>query len=258
MIHFAHGNGFPSLCYTQLLNALADDHECIYIDKIGHNNAYPINDNWQKLVDELLMSITLQAKEPVVAVGHSLGGCLSFLAACEAPELFKSVIMLDSPMLGLVKSLLIRTFKILGAIDHITPAHRTKNRKTHWASLDEVVSYLRSRALFKHFTDACLNDYIQYGLIASDKGYELSFNREIEYQIYRTIPHNLYKNRLPRSVPATLIYGTKSSVMSRFDLHYMQKKLGIAHYPIDGTHMFPMEYPEVTANMIKKITRNVK
>lgn len=253
-IHFAHGNGFPSSCYRQLLNELTPHVDCCFIDKIGHNSDYPVTDNWAYLVQEVIHSIKTQASQPVIAVGHSLGGVLSFLAAIEQPQLFKAVVMLDSPLMGRFKSHLIRLSKLMGAIDSVTPAKRTHGRRNHWADRDAVLSYLRSRSLFKHFTDACLNDYIDYGLQKDAAGgYSLRFDNEIEYQIFRTIPHSLYKFEDKLRVPTYLIYGNKTSVVDRFDLRYMKHQYGVKQYQMNGTHMFPMEYPEETAALILKI-----
>ncbi len=253
VLHFAHGNGFPSPCYRQLFHCLGAQFECCYIDKVGHTPQFPVTDNWQHLVAEVIDSIKTQSHEPVIAVGHSLGGVLSLLAAIQQPMLFKAVILLDSPLLGRLKSNIVRFSKALGMIDRLTPAFRSRLRRVHWQSRDEVLSYLKSRALFKSFTEACLNDYIDYGLNKNESGYSLRFDPEIEYQIYRTIPHELdhYKGCL--EVPTTLIYGSLSKVVDRLDLRYMKKTHQIDSVEIQGTHMFPMEYPEATANLIKRI-----
>ncbi len=66
-----------------------------------------------------------------------------------------------------------------------------------------------------------------YGLRKEKDGYHLRFNREIEYQIYRTIPHVLYQYEKKLIVPAALIYGDKSRVVDKFDLRYMKKHHGI-------------------------------
>jgi surfactin synthase thioesterase subunit len=73
-LHFSHGNGFPSPCYRQMLTALEPDFECCYIDKVGHTPEFPVLDNWEALTDEVIASVRRQSDEPVVAVGHSLGG----------------------------------------------------------------------------------------------------------------------------------------------------------------------------------------
>ena len=95
-----------------------------------------------------------------------------------------------------------------------------------------------------------MNDYIDYGLQKDASGYSLRFNSEIEYQIYRTIPHVLHQYEGKLIVPAALIYGNKSTVIDRLDLHNMKKHNGIVSFETNGTHMFPMEHPEAVASLI--------
>lgn len=253
LIHFAHGNGFPSMCYKQLLDHLGTRFDCCFIDKVGHDPAYPVSENWHNLVTEVIASVRKQADQPVIAVGHSLGGVLSLMAAIEQPDLFKAVILLDSPVIGPVKSHMIRLAKSLGIIDRITPAFRTKGRRTYWKNYEQLITYLKTRELFKTFTDACLHDYIQYGLELKEDGYHLRFDRQIEYDIYRTIPHVLpsYKGKLVR--PAAMIYGDKTTVVDKIDIRYMQRHFNIKSTKIKGTHLFPMERPKETADQIIQI-----
>ena len=250
LIHFAHGNGFPSPCYRQLLQCLNERFDHCYIDRVGHDPQFPVTENWHLLVSEVIHSIQSQAEKPVIAVGHSLGGVLSLLAALERPELFEAVILLDSPLIGRVKSRVVRLSKALGMIDRLTPAFRTRKRQQHWHTRDEAFSYLKSRTLFKTFTDACLEDYITYGMEKDEHGYSLRFNSQIEYQIYRTIPHIIHHHENKLRVPAALIYGDKSNVIDRWDLRYMEKRYGILNVEICGTHMFPMECPKMAADLI--------
>lgn len=250
ILHFAHGNGFPSPCYKQLLQHLQKHYDICYIDRVGHSSAFPVSDNWHNLVSEVIDSVKTQAPQPVIALGHSLGGILSLLAALEQPSLFRAVVLLDSPLLGRLKSNIVRFSKVLGMIDHLTPAFRSRDRRQHWESREQALTYLKSRKLFKTFTDACLNDYIDYGMIKNEEGYSLRFDRKIEYQIYRTIPHILHQYEGKLQVPTALIYGNKSTVVDGLDLRYMKKHHGIASFETKGTHMFPMEYPAATSNLI--------
>lgn len=253
VLHFCHGNGFPSSCYQQLLIPLKERFDCYYIDRVGHAPEYPVTENWHFLVQEVTNSIKQQTSQPVIGIGHSLGGILSLLAAIEQPSLFKAVILLDSPLLSRLKSHLIRLSKLVGLIDHVTPAFRTRERCRYWKSREEALSYLKSKPLFKQFTEACFNDYIEYGMIYSKAGYALRFDPTIEYQIYRTIPHILHDYEGKLRVPTTLIYGNKSNVVKHRDLDYMKKYYNINHIEIKGTHMFPMERPEETADLIQYI-----
>jgi pimeloyl-ACP methyl ester carboxylesterase len=253
LIHFVHGNGFPSPCYRQFLSQLETRFDCSYIDQVGHNDNFTVSDNWPFLVHEVIASIQRQSHSPVIAVGHSLGGVLSLLASIEKPELFKAVILLDSPLFGPIKSSMLRISKCFGFVDKVTPAGRTNRRRTHWRSREEAMSYLKHRSLFKNFTNVCSNDYIDYGMKHDASGYSLGFQRNIEYQIFRTMPHTLsqYEGRL--QVPAALIYGKQSTVINRFDLHHMKKHYGIVNYAMDGSHMFPMEHPLNAANLVLQV-----
>ncbi|MFH7391310.1 alpha/beta hydrolase, partial [Pseudomonas syringae pv. tagetis] len=72
----------------------------------------------------------------VCGVGHSLGGVLHLHAALRCPHLYRGVVMLDSPVLGLDDQLFIRAAKRLGFIHRITPAGRTQGRREAFADLD--------------------------------------------------------------------------------------------------------------------------
>ncbi len=250
LIHFAHGNGFPGLCYRQLLDGLNQQFDYCYIDRIGHSDRFPVTENWHDLVQEVIHSIESQAEQPVIGLGHSLGGVLSLLAAIERPELFRQVIMLDSPLLGPVKSSVIRLAKSMGFIDRITPAFQTKGRRQYWQNEEQLLKYLKERPLFNGFDPDCLQDYIDYGLEKGPQGFQLRFDRHIEYLIYRTLPHKLsqYQGRL--SIPSAVIYGNRSTVVDKMDLIYMKKKFGIRAFEISGTHMFPFENPKASVEAV--------
>ncbi len=252
-LHFSHGNGFPSPCYRQMLTLLEPHFECFYIDKVGHASDFPISDNWEGLTDEVIASVRRQSDEPVIAVGHSLGGVLNLFAALKKPDLFKAVILLDSPLLSRMRQRGVQLSKKLGWIDNITPARRTQGRRCHWPTRDAAFQYLKRRDLFKHVTHACLNDYIDYGMTHDVSGYTLRFDSDVEYQIYRTIPHSLAAYPRKLHVPSALLYGRDSNVIHAADRRYMKRRYGISSFSIEGTHMFPFEYPEATAELILKV-----
>ena len=258
MLHFAHGNGFPALCYSQLLKALQTRYECNYIDRIGHDPQFPVTENWHYLVDELIHIIQQQnslrkSTAPIIAVGHSLGGVLTFLAAHKNPDLFKVVVMIDAPVLNQIKSKVVRFAKSLGVIDNITPARAARRRRQYWQTQDMLYQYLKEKPLFRTFTEACLQDFMRFGVEPIKDGYQLRFDPQIESLIFRTLPHHLPDYIKKLSVPVILIYGDQSTVVSRLDVHYMQQRYNIHCIKMKGTHMLPMESPELLAKMIFKV-----
>ncbi|HCJ27799.1 MAG TPA: alpha/beta hydrolase, partial [Pseudomonas sp.] len=67
-IFFAHANGFPSGTYRKLFDALTPEYVVTHLDQHGHDPRFPVDDNWQNLVQELLEQLAA-LKEPVWGVG---------------------------------------------------------------------------------------------------------------------------------------------------------------------------------------------
>lgn len=251
MIHFAHANGFPSECYQALFKSLRLKSSLCFIPIIGHNDDFPITENWSFLVDEVIESIQRQTNEAVIGVGHSLGGVLTLLASCKAPKLFKQVILLDAPIFGLSKSTLIKLIKSFNLMHLVTPYKITQRRQEEWDSLSLLKAYLLTKSLFKNFNEACLNDYIRYGFSSDNDGrFRLKFNRERESLIYKTVPHNMHRLMKKHCVPTSLIYSQSSHIITKHDLFKMKNSYEFNISTCHGTHLFPFEHPQETSDKI--------
>ena len=256
IINFVHSNGFPAGCYQTLFSYLPDNMQVIALDMYGHNEKKPINNNWQAQVEELITYVEASQVDgnKVVCLGHSFGGVLSFIACCQRPDLFKGLIMLDPPVLNGASALAIRLLKKTRWIDKLSPAGKANKRRTHWPLKTDIAQIFSRRKLFRNFDSRCFADYIEHGIREVNNQLELSFDAQIEANIYRNLPSNLsrYKNKL--TIPATLIYGTTTDVFphhifSRFIK--LNKHIKLQTTP--GGHMFPLESPEKTAKLIADI-----
>ena len=250
-IHFCHANGFPARSYDVMLNRLANKFEISFLDMHGHHPDYPISNNWQYLVDELIDELVAVHNEPIIAIGHSMGGVLIFLAAQQRPDLFKHLILLDPPLLDSIASMMVGLAKRFKFIDKITPAGRTKGRQEIFDNHQHAFSYFSGKSLFKKADPRCLNDYIVHGTEPLDHLLKLKYSVENEVAIYRTLPHNIsFKASI---VPATMLYGECSDVvrpalLKRIkSIHFMTVK------SVKGGHLFPLEFPEQTADQIQAI-----
>ncbi|HWV91472.1 MAG TPA: alpha/beta hydrolase, partial [Burkholderiales bacterium] len=173
-----------------MLAPLASRFTVSWIEAIGTDPRFPVSEGWPHLVDQLIESI----KEPVYGVGHSLGGYLNYLAAVRRPELFRAIVLLDAPIIGAFRGGMLGATKRLGIVDRVTPAGATRDRRSTWSSREEAKAHFRSRALFRHFTDDCLDDYVRHGLTERNGKLQLRIDPAVEYQIYRTIPHDMMKH----------------------------------------------------------------
>lgn len=256
ILHFSHANGFPAGSYRVLLEALAAHYDVRTIDKLAHNPAFPVTDNWHHLALELEHFFEQHYHKPVIAVGHSLGGVLSMMVARKRPDLVKALVMLDAPALTPLQSFGLKMAKQLGLVDKITPAGRTDGRRTEWASLQEARDYFSGKTLMKAFDTRCLTDYVNAGTETCERGVRLRFDAATEMKIYRTIPHNLNVSG-PLPQPAAAIGGRSSKVFTRMTGAYMQGRLGMKVHWLEGTHMFPLEQPEQTAEAVQMLCRQM-
>jgi pimeloyl-ACP methyl ester carboxylesterase len=252
IIHFSHANGFPAETYRKFFNFLQDDFDIRYINIHAHSPDYPVTQNWAKLTQELIDHIGKTYQEPVIGVGHSLGGVLILLAAIKQPKLFRSIVMLDSFLPDNLRSMMILLGKHFGFIDRITPAGRSKNRRSRWANFEEAVRYFQTKPLFQNFDRDCLRDYVEYGTRKTEHGIELRFDPTIEYRIFRTLPHNLRRYKRKLKVPSTFIYGEKSHLLKSVGLHGT-KEFGIPCVATAGGHLFPFEYPQLSAARLREV-----
>jgi pimeloyl-ACP methyl ester carboxylesterase len=261
IINFVHANGFPAKSYNTFLDLFVDDFKVIALDKYGHNPLYSITHNWQYLVDELIAFVITQNKalnrenEKVINIGHSFGGVISFMAACQRPELFKGVIMLDPPAFTGTTAFMMKLLKGTELFDKITPAGKANIRRNHWPLNANMVDQFKHKSLFKNFDPRCLSDYANHGFIKRNQKQELLFSASVETQVFRTLPVNLgsFKNKL--NIPATLIYA-QNGVCSKKAVKRFAKKNDINTVELANTgHMFPLEQPEQTAALIKDIIK---
>ncbi|MES3676010.1 alpha/beta hydrolase [Halomonas elongata] len=242
---FAHANGFPGRSYRSFLAPLEARFDMHPVEQLGHHPDFPVGHNWLALRDELLEQ--LQAfSEPVIGVGHSMGGVLTAMAAEQAPERFRCVVMLDPPLMLGVDAMAMKLAKRLGFVDRVTPAGRTLGRRSRWSDRSAMRDYLRRRSLFRRFTDQALDDYIEGGTRELEEGgVVLRYDPDIEVDIFRHLPDHL--NALPERarVPLGVLAGDESDLLTSRRRRRLRRR-GVRVAEVPGGHMFPMEHPEAT------------
>ena len=250
-LHFAHANGFPAGSYQQIFNQFPDDFEVHALTKFAHSDRFPVNANLANQVAELIDYLTHKVGMPVYVVGHSMGAVVSFMAACERPDLIKGVILLDPPIASGLARIAFKLLKYSPLIDKFSPAGKAKVRCQSWPLGTDVVAYFKAKALFKNFQLECIQDYVTAAIDERDGKLQLNFDAQIEASIYRNVPHNINKYYKRLSVPGLMITGSNSDVCIPSLLDTFVKKSKIEHSVFEGGgHMFPLEQPQQVANMI--------
>lgn len=251
-VFFAHANGFPSATYGKLFAAMGEACEISHLAQHAHDPRFPVTDNWPNLVDELIHHLQQQS-QPVWGVGHSLGGVLHYHAALRHPELYRGVVMLDSPLLTRVDQWIIRAAKRFGFIDRITPAGRTVGRREIFSDLAAARRYFSGKSLFRRFDPDCFEAYLLHGLKADGGQLRLRFDPVTEISIYRSVPHTSPGMARHLQVPLAMVRGERSHVVRRHHAMSVRSMREGEYLSVPGGHMFPLEHPEDTAQMLKSL-----
>jgi pimeloyl-ACP methyl ester carboxylesterase len=255
ILHFSHANGFPASTYRTIFAELDDHYEIRAIEQYGHDPRFPVTRDWPHLVEQLLASVGERYERPVWLVGHSLGGYLSLLAALKKPQWVKGVVMLDAPVISGWRSSVLKGVQFTGLDERLSPAAVTKKRRTHWDSREEVWRHFHAKPAFARWDERMLADYVDYGTQPDAQGgRRLSFEREIEYLIYRTLPHTLSARLAPGvAVPVGFLAGTASREVRQAGLAATRRLTGCSVEWIEGSHLFPMEKPLETARALQRV-----
>lgn len=258
LIHFAHANGVPSKVYQKLFDLLSDEYDVIYVPLLGPDKRYPIDNHWHSLTQQVIDSIVRQSQgRKVIGLGHSLGSVLTFQAALQRPELFEQILMIDPPMIMGKEALALHIAKILKLkmVDTMSPAGLSKRRRDHWESREQAAELLRPKGFYKNFDEDCFQAYIDYALTDDLErgGVELTISRDDEVQIFRTNPSLWWLPQAKPKIPVQLLIAEQGPFLPRKFPQMVEKKFGAPFKVVSGSHMFPLEKPNETVEIIKKM-----
>ena len=263
-IVFSHGNSFPGGTYSQLFEHLHKrGFEVSSIDRFGHDPKYPVTSNWPHLVDQLAEFAAREVTRhggPVFLVGHSLGGILSTMTAALHPGLARGVLMLDSPLISGWRANAVGVAKRTQMVGNVSPGKVSKRRRKHWASDEEALAHFASKKAFALWEPKVLRDYITHGLQDDGGQRALRFDREVETAIYNTMPHNLATllRKHPLKCPAAFVGGLASVEMQQVGMALTQRVTRGRISMLNGTHLFPMEQPRLTAAAVEAALLNLE
>jgi len=257
LLHFTHGNSYPAGAYARLLEDLGRDFEVRVTPMLGHDPRFPVGDNWHTLVDEVIAQLE-RYDGPAILVGHSLGGVVNMLAAWRRPELARCVVMLDSPVVAGWRAVVWRLAKSLGMGRRLSPGAIAERRRRTWPSQQAAFDHFHAKPMFRAWAPGVLDDYLRHGLSPHAEGVQLRFSRDVEADIYATLPHDMGRVlRQPFPVPVGFIAGTDSEELRQAGMAGTRRLVGPNLVMIEGTHLYPMESPQMTAQLTREMIRRL-
>ena len=277
LVIFSHGNSFPGGTYGQVFKGLrAHGLAVAPLDRFGHDPRYPVTSNWPHLVQQLADfagPLVGAHPGPVYLVGHSLGGFVSLMCAARFPQLggkgVQGVVLLDSPVLGGWKAKALALAKHTQMVRHLSPGAVSQKRRHQWPDAASVWAHFQGKKAFANWHPQTLADYITHGteeqaLPGGDTQLVLRFDRDVETAIYNSLPHNLGRllRQHPLQCPVAFVGGTRSAEMKQVGMGMTRKVVRPDQHPerlrlIEGTHLFPMERPQETADVVAEMLRGL-
>lgn len=249
-IFFAHANGFPAPSYNSFFTHLKP-YPIDHVKVFGTKNPTPTS--WEEIATEIIHGIESRHDRPVIGIGHSFGGVGTFFAARKRPDLFSKIILLDPPFFGWKRRWLVAPFQWVGLAHKVVPPARVAlKRRTEFSSREEAREYFSGKRFFQTFAPEAFEDYLTHGLVEDEEGITLRIPKEQEAQYFAVFPSNIGETTL--AMPAHFFIPEGSGVIPQAHHEEIRAKFsGMTWHSAPGNHMFPLEYPQETAELIQRI-----
>ena len=259
-LHMAPANGFPPQVYAPLLHPMSARFRCLCFPPrpLWDAAPQPPDDfsDWQETASDLLTAIRSAGLRDVLLVGHSLGALVSLMAAVQAPELFRGLVMLDPVILPLEILALIEqaaAAKALHLMPHIQGALR---RRRYFDSRESAFARFRSRASFADWSDEAIWLYVTHGLKQrQDKpGLELAWSVDWEVWYFATVESSIWRHlqEIDGKLPLLIVRGQESDTFTAdMQAEVSQVAPSARMVALEGQgHLFPQAAPQVSAQLI--------
>lgn len=256
LVHLATANGFPPETYRPLAAALTQRHRVLgYRTRpLRPNSPYADLHSWRELAAEMLGEIPAVAgADPLIGVGHSLGGILTLYAAIWQPARFRAVVLIDAVFLPPHVLQWIWLRRKFNAHYPYPLARSASRRRDQFASVAEARERYSGRGVFASFTPAAFEGYLEGGLRPADGGsVTLAWPRMWESRIFALVPFDTWDALNHLKLPLLMIRGSHSDVIIDRSWRRLQRLQPCATFAdVPGGHMVPMENPTGVAAAIE-------
>ncbi|WP_441232073.1 alpha/beta fold hydrolase [Tardiphaga sp. 215_C5_N2_1] len=240
---FAHANGLNALAYRRILDPLAHQTRVLAYDHRGHGRSTlpPLQidrRDWSDITADLVALLDRVAEEPVLLVGHSMGGAAAFLASLQRPALVCGVLMLDPVLHPSLPS----------PPEATGMAAAASQRRSTFPSRQDAIEAYRGRGAFKTWPPSCLEDYVTDGFRDRPLGdVELSCPPRWEASSFMATGHDDWEALAKASLPTRILRAENGSFA------YLPPRIGpsIDVITVPGTtHFLPFERPDVVRNHV--------
>ncbi|MBT95755.1 MAG: hypothetical protein CL431_07295 [Acidimicrobiaceae bacterium] len=247
-IIFCHATGFHGRYWDPICERLPDGFRCVSLDFRGHgDSSIPdgLSMDWIGMAEDLLCVVDHLDIEPVLAVGHSMGGSSILLAEQIRPRTFTAAWLFE-PIVISPEIFAEKNSKGSGL------AAAARKRKETFASREEAYERYASRPPFSEVDSSALWAYVNYGFRDHAEGVILKCRGETEAQVFESSLTTIYENLSTVQASVTVAGGGDKEGPAQIAPKIAQELVNgrFEMFP-ELTHFAPMEDPDFIATKIR-------
>lgn len=266
-LHFLHANGYPPDCYKPLFAHLQPHFHIfgMHLRPLWPDAKPEEINEWHPFSEDLLRFLDEKTAEPVLAVGHSIGGIVTLRAALRDPQRFRGMVLIDPVLFPPRRIILWNIARALGLGYKVHPliAGALKRRR-EFDDLELAFRSYRRRDVFRNMSDESLRAYVE-GIVRPREagGYELAYSPEWEARIYYTgiwRDMDLWRKIHELRIPTLIIRGAQSDTFwaqAADRVRRTNPKVQIEAIANAG-HLVPLEHPHEVAELILKFSKSLE
>lgn len=257
LLHIAHATGLCSNVYTELSKKLSEKYKVVGLDFRGHGKTLAYADSstlssWEVFYRDL-EDFFRYLNQPVVAIGHSMGGTVSAVLAARYPELISKLILIEPGFMPPLWRPFVYFAQKSGLSMHVPFVTRATKRKNIWRNHTDVLDDLTHKGPFKSWRKTILMDYISKGTKTLEDGsIQFLCHPLWEGKILATAPVGIWSEVSKIKCPTLVIYGENSRTFLPSVVAKLKRTLPHALlFKMRNTgHFIPMERPEELSAII--------
>ncbi len=257
LTHIAHATGLCAGAYSSFVQRLVHRLDMIGLDFRGHGRTKAKADpsklkNWNVFHDDFEAFLN-HIDQPVIAIGHSLGGTVTLkLAACK-PEPFKALILIEPGIMPPMWRPFVYMVQKTGLSGHVPFVTRATGRKNHWSDRQSAWDCFHGKGPFRQWKNDFLKEYVREGLCQStNSSVQLSCDPAWEGRCLAMAPYDIWRYVGKITIPTLVLYGKQSTTFLPSVVRRIQRLIPdavIKGFEETG-HFVPMERPDETAKAI--------
>ncbi len=253
----SHATGFHAHCWEPLAADLALHHHVMGVDHRGYGDAQtvdPATISWRPYGDDALAAARYmfeKDQQPIVGVGHSMGGASLLMAAFKEPHLFHSLFVFEPIVFPPLPP------STEGEESRNPLAGGARKRRSTFPSFDAALENYTAKPPMNTFHPQAREAYVRHGFKPTETGeVELKCMPEHEARTYETGGTSGAWDDLPNiSVPVWVISGAPAPMQpSSFAIRVAEQLPRSTYVQYDSMgHFGPLEQPREIAQLVERV-----